>query len=102
MISTGFLKYQSGFVSNGTEYLKCYSSHTERNYSFSYKFIFGRIICIRLKPSPARNNMAKRELQGFAMITGGTEKGEETRICFNDLFICTSYIRVLRHLNKYL
>ena len=50
MISTGFSKYQSGFVSNGTEYLKCYSFHTERNYSFSYKFLFGRIIRIPLKP----------------------------------------------------
>ena len=51
MISTGFWKCQSGFVSNGTEYLKCYSFYTERNYSFSYKFLFGRIIRIRLKPT---------------------------------------------------
>ena len=51
MISTGFWKCQSGFVSNGTEYLKCYSFYTERNYSFSYKFLFGRIIRIRSKPT---------------------------------------------------
>ena len=52
MISTGFWKCQSGFVWNGTEYLNCYSFYTEPNYSFSYKFLFGRIICIRLKPTP--------------------------------------------------
>ena len=51
MILTGFWKCQSGFVLNGTEYLKYYLFYTETNYLFSYKFLFGRIIRIRLKPT---------------------------------------------------